>query len=312
MNKRIVGIATRVSKLALYQADLVKVELEKHFPGIKFEIRVVKTLGDKILDVPLSKIGDKGLFTKELEYKLMEGEADLAVHSLKDMPTDLPEGLIIGGVLKRGDVRDALVSISGKKMTELDENDIVATSSLRRIAQIRNLNKRIRIVEIRGNVDTRMKKMREGTCTAMVMAAAGLQRLGFSADISEFLDPHTILPAAGQGAIAIETRKDDEFTSSILKKISDADTSLAVSAERTLLKDLDGGCQVPFGCYSELSGERFRITGFVSNPDGTGFMKGTEDDLRTNADEAAHRLAKKFISMGAGEMIKKIRSLSDL
>jgi|WetSurMetagenome_2_1015567.scaffolds.fasta_scaffold05654_4 hydroxymethylbilane synthase len=312
MNKRIVGIATRGSKLALYQATRVKEELEAHFRNITFEIKVVKTQGDKILDVALSKIGDKGLFTKELEIMLLEGEADIAVNSLKDMPTELPEGLVIGGVLKRGDVRDALVSVKGRKLSELDETDIVATSSLRRIAQLRNLNKKIRIIDIRGNVDSRIKKMTEGYCTAQVMAAAGLERLGFTNLITEYLDPFKMLPAVGQGAIAIEIRESDELSVSLMKAVNDEETMLAVSAERVFLRELEGGCQIPVGCYSEIVGNKYRITGFVSNPDGTGVMRDVEEDMKENADDAALKLAGRFIDKGADVLISKIRSSAGL
>jgi len=312
MNKRIVGIATRGSKLALYQATRVKEELENHFRNLTFEIKVVKTQGDKILDVALSKIGDKGLFTKELEVMLLEGEADIAVNSLKDMPTELPEGLVIGGVLKRGDVRDALVSVKGRKLGELDETDILATSSLRRIAQLRNLNKKIKIIDIRGNVDSRIRKMSEGYCTAQVMAAAGLERLGFAGLITEYLDPFKMLPAVGQGAIAIEIREDDELSVSLMKAVNDEETMLAVSAERVFLRELEGGCQIPVGCYSEIIGNKYRITGFVSNPDGTGVMSDVEEDLKENAGDAALKLAGRFIEKGADVLIRNIRSSAGL
>ena len=209
MINRPVIIATRGSKLALYQSNKVKEELEKHFPSMTFEIKIITTKGDKILDVALSKIGDRDLFTKELENALLNNEADLAVHSLKDIPTDLPEGLTISGVLERADVRDALVSINGKKLADLDENDTVATSSLRRKAQLLHFNSKLKIIDIRGNVDSRIEKMASGYCTAQIMAVAGLERLGYQYRISEILDPKVMVPAVSQGAIAIETRDND-------------------------------------------------------------------------------------------------------
>jgi hydroxymethylbilane synthase len=312
MIDRPVKIATRGSKLALYQSGKVKEELEKNFPGKSFEIVIIKTKGDKILDVSLSKIGDKGLFTRELENALLQNEADLAVHSLKDMPTELPEGLMIAGVLKRGEVRDALVSINGKKLTELDENDVVATSSLRRKAQLLNFNGRLKVVDIRGNVDTRLQKMEEGYCSAMIMAAAGLQRLGLENKISEILDPDVMAPAVSQGAIAIEIRKDDPDTEALVSEISHSPSFRAVNAERVFLSALEGGCQVPIGCYTESDGNKFRISGIVSNTDGSGIMKFSEEGGIGETEKTALLLAKKFLDRGAKEMIQKIRLLNNI
>ncbi|OFX43929.1 MAG: hydroxymethylbilane synthase [Bacteroidetes bacterium GWA2_40_15] len=307
-----VKIATRGSKLALCQANLVKEQLEKHFPGNVFEIQIIKTRGDKILDVALSKIGDKGLFTRELENSLLQNEADMAVHSLKDMPTELPEGLIIAGVLKRGDVRDALVSINGKKLAELDENDIVATSSLRRKAQLLHFNSKLRVVDIRGNVDTRLQKMDEGYCTAMIMAAAGLQRLGYQDKISEILDPSIMTPAISQGAIAIEIKDDDHETESMVLEINHIPSLIAVKAERVFLSALEGGCQVPIGCFSESDDKNFKISGVVSDTDGSGMIReSVEGEIRT-AEKTALVLAKKFLDKGAKELIQKIRLLNNI
>lgn len=312
MNNGSVIIASRGSKLAIYQSEKVKAELEKYYPGEVFEIRIIKTKGDKILDVALSKIGDRDLFSKELENLLLENKADLAVHSLKDIPTDLPEGLTIGGVLERGEVRDALVSINGKRLAELDESDIVATSSLRRRAQLMNLNHKPRIIDIRGNVDTRMQKMDEGYCTAMIMAAAGLQRLGYEGMISEMLDPFIIFPAVSQGAIAIEIRNDDHVMAPMVKAINHEPTFTAVTAERTFLRTLEGGCQVPIGCFSQIYHGSFKITGFVSNLDGSGMIKDSLEDGLGNAEKTAMKLAQHFLEKGAGEMIRKIRIINKI
>lgn len=312
MTNRPVKIATRGSKLALYQSHKVKEELEKYFPEKVFEILVIKTKGDKILDVALSKIGDKGLFTRELENSLQQHEADMAVHSLKDMPTELPEGLTLGGVLERGEVRDALVSIHGKKLAELDETDVVATSSLRRKAQLLHFNSKLRIVDIRGNVDTRMQKMDEGYCTAMIMACAGLQRLGYQDKISEILDPAIMAPAVSQGAIAIEIRENDPETESLILEINHLPSFIAVNAERVFLSALEGGCQVPIGCFSESDGKKFKISGVVSNTDGSAMMKDSvEGEIRT-AKKTAFLLAKRFLDKGAQEMIRKIRTLNNI
>jgi hydroxymethylbilane synthase len=301
-------IATRGSRLALYQTHRVKEDLEKKFPEIEVEIRPIKTKGDKILDVALSKIGDKGLFTKELEYMLLNKEAHMAVHSLKDMPTALPDGLMIGGVLERGEVRDALVSIRGKKLAELDETDIVATSSLRRKAQLLQFNAGLKIAEIRGNVETRLQKMNTGYCTAMVMASAGLQRLGYGGQISEILDPEVMLPAAGQGAIAIEIREDDPGSAALLDKINHIPTMIAVSAERLFLGTLEGGCQIPIGCYSEIKENTYRITGFVSDLQGHEKLRDYLEGPVSEAKEIARALADRFLERGARKIIEKIRS----
>ena len=312
MTDRPVKIATRGSKLALCQSHKVKEELQKHFPGRVFEIQIIKTKGDKILDVALSKIGDKGLFTRELENSLLQHETDMAVHSLKDMPTELPEGLILGGVLERGEVRDALVSIHGKKLTELDETDVVATSSLRRKAQLLNFNNKLRIVDIRGNVDTRMQKMYEGYCTAMVIAAAGLQRLGYQDKISEILDPAIMTPAVSQGAIGIEIRENDPETESLILEINHVSSFMAVKAERAFLSALEGGCQVPIGCFSESDGKSFKISGVVSDTDGSEMMKDSVEGEIITAEKTALLLAQRFLEKGAQEIIRKIRTLNNI
>lgn len=312
MTDRPVRIATRGSKLALYQANKVKEELQKCFPAKTFEIRVIKTQGDKILDVALSKIGDKGLFTKELENSLLQQETDLAVHSLKDMPTVLPEGLVLGGILERGEVRDALVSLNGKRLSQLDKSDIVATSSLRRRAQLLKFNPDMNIVDIRGNVDTRLQKMADGYCTAMVMAAAGLQRLGYGDRITEILDPSVVVPAVSQGAIAIEIRNNDPYIQSLVSAINHEPTAVAVTAERTFMRLLEGGCQIPVGCYSRVVNETFRITGFVSSLDGSQVLKETSEGPLRDAEKIAISLANRFLEMGALEIIRNIRSLNNL
>ncbi len=312
MTNRPVKIATRGSKLALYQSYKVKEELESRFPDKTFEIQIIKTKGDKILDVALSKIGDKGFFTRELENSLLQNEADIAVHSLKDIPTELPEGLTLGGVLERGEVRDALVSIHGKKLSELDKTDIVATSSLRRKAQLLHFNNKLRIIDIRGNVNTRLQKMDKKYCTAMIMAAAGLQRLGYQNKISEILDPFIMVPAVSQGAIAIEIRENDPEIELLIKEINHIPSFIAVKAERAFLSALEGGCQVPIGCFSESDEKSFKISGIVSNTDGSGMLKDSAEGDIGNAEKIALLLAQRFLDKGAQEMIRKIRSLNNI
>jgi hydroxymethylbilane synthase len=305
-----VRIGTRGSKLALYQAYRVKEELENHFPEILFEIVIIKTKGDKILDVPLSKIGDKGLFTKELETAMFDNETDMAVHSLKDLPTTFPFGAKLGAVLKRGDVRDALISTDNRKISDLTPNDVIATSSLRRKAQLLRINKDFKIVEIRGNVNTRIRKMQEGYCNVMLMAAAGLQRLEMSEFISELIEPEVMIPACSQGAIAIEIRENDPFIENLLSKINDSDTMITTAAERAFLKTLEGGCQIPVGSYSNIEGERFTITGFISNIDGSKFLKETATGDVENAVALSVQLAKKLYSEGGKEILEEIRQFN--
>lgn len=310
MINRPVIIATRGSKLALYQSNKVKEELENHFPDRIFEIKIITTKGDKILDVALSKIGDRDLFTKELENALLQNEADLAVHSLKDIPTDLPEGLTISGVLERADVRDALVSIDGRKLAELNEKDTVATSSLRRKAQLLHFNSKLRIIDIRGNVDSRIDKMTKGYCTAQIMAVAGLERLGYQDRISEILDPRLMVPAVSQGAIAIEARENDTEIHSLISKINHISTFITVRAERSFLRALEGGCQVPIGCFSEVDGDKIKISGIVSNTDGTQMMRESVEGELSTAEDSALLLAKKFLDKGALDLIRNIRTLN--
>jgi hydroxymethylbilane synthase len=304
--KNTIKIGTRGSQLALYQANLTKKYLLEKFPETSVEIVIIKTKGDKILDVALSKIGDKGLFTKELETALLENEVDIAVHSLKDLPTTLPEGLKLGAVLKRGEFRDALVSKDGRKFTELTENDIIATSSLRRQAGLLRQNKNFKIVDIRGNVETRLRKMEDGYCDAMIMAAAGLQRLNLEKYITEIIDPEIIIPATSQGVIAIESRKNDDRIDSFLKEINHPQTWSAIEAERGFLRKIEGGCQVPVGCFTNIEGEKITITGFVAAIDGSEYLSDIETGNIENGKLTGEKLAEKLIVKGAIRILSEI------
>lgn len=307
MSHKTIRIGTRGSQLALYQAKRVKEEIEKHHPLQLVEIKIIKTKGDKILDVALSKIGDKGLFTKELEIELINGNIDIAVHSLKDLPTRFPDALTLGGVLERGEYRDALVHVHGKKLHELNENDVIATSSLRRRALLLRYKPSFKIVDIRGNVNTRLQKMQDGHCTAMIMAAAGLQRLELDHLITEILDADIFIPAVSQGAIAIEIRKNDHQLTEILAPVIHHPTLQAVDAERTFLRILEGGCQVPIGCFTELNGDLFKIKGFVSNLDATVILKDELIGPANHSTELATKLANSFIQQGSEQILEKIR-----
>jgi hydroxymethylbilane synthase len=303
----IIKIGTRGSRLALYQAELTKKLLSEKFPETTVEIVIIKTKGDKILDVALSKIGDKGLFTKELEVALIENDVDIAVHSLKDLPTNLPEGLKLGAVLPRGEFRDALVSKDGRKLSELTSNDVIATSSLRRQAGLLRYNKDFKIVDIRGNVETRLRKMEEGYCDAMIMAAAGLQRLELDKYITEIIEPETIIPATSQGVIAIESRINDPRIDAYLNEINSPSTWNAIDAERAFLRNIEGGCQVPVGCYTEIENDNISITGFVAAVDGTDYIQDTESGTLENTESVGINLAEKLIAKGAKEILANIR-----
>lgn len=308
MKKKTLRIGTRGSQLALFQAELTKTKLLEKFPEIEVEIVIIKTKGDKILDVALSKIGDKGLFTKEIENALLAGEVDIAVHSLKDLPTTLPEGLKLGAVLERAEFRDALVSKDGRKLHELTENDIIATSSLRRKASLLKYNKNFQIVDIRGNVNTRLQKMTEGFCDAMIMAAAGLQRLELDNYITEIISPETIIPAASQGIIAIESRIGDTETEKFLDAINHQPSWIAGEAERGFLRAIEGGCQVPVGCFSKLKREEITLTGFVASMNGSVYLAETETGSVNQPKATGEKLAQKLIEQGASKIMEEVRN----
>jgi hydroxymethylbilane synthase len=308
MKSNTVKIGTRGSQLALYQANETKKVIEANFPHIKAEIVVIHTKGDKILDVSLSKIGDKGLFTKELEVALMNNEVDMAVHSLKDLPTFFPEGLKLGAVLERGEVRDAWVSKDGRLLSQFDENDVIATSSLRRRAQLLAYNPKFNIIDIRGNMNTRLAKMENGHCDAMIMAATGLQRLGLEDKITEIIDVDIMLPAVSQGAIGIETRDNDQFIDSMMQTINHDETMLVITAERAFLKSLEGGCQIPIGCFSEVTGQKIRFTGLVSDLSGQKVIKMTLNGKLEQSKKIALEVSRQMIAKGAVEILEEIRN----
>jgi hydroxymethylbilane synthase len=309
--KKTIRIGTRGSQLALYQAKKVKATLESIFPQLQVDLKIIKTKGDKILDVALSKIGDKGLFTKEIENELLDGTVDLAVHSLKDLPTMLPEGLKLGAVLERGEFRDALVSVNGKKLSELGAGDVVATSSLRRIAGLLKVNNQIIIKDIRGNVNSRLQKMEDGYCDAMIMAAAGLQRLGLEKYITEIIDPEVILPAVSQGAIAIETRIGDLEIEELMAKINHQETWDSIVAERAFLAELQGGCQVPLGCFSKIENGNLTLHGFVASIDGKQFIRETISGELNLGAKLGIALAEKMLEKGAFEILNQIKSINN-
>ncbi len=305
---RTVKIGTRGSKLALYQANRTKSELEKRFPEFDFTLKIIHTKGDKILDVALSKIGDKGLFTKEIEMALLDGRIDLAVHSMKDLPTLFPEGLKLTAALERGEPREALVSTGRRKLSELTEKDVIATSSARRRAQLLKINPDFNIVDIRGNVDTRINKWKSGYCTVLLMAAAGIQRLGLEENISELVNPSQMLPAPAQGIIAIESRENDAFIDELLSQINHRESWIRGRAEYTFLETIQGGCQVPIASYSEINGGQLTINGMVLSPDGKQYLSDKVHCAvsESAAVETARKLATSFLERGALQIIAAI------
>jgi hydroxymethylbilane synthase len=296
-------IASRGSQLALWQANWVKHRLDE--AGHRSRIEIVKTTGDKITDVPLAKVGGKGLFTKEIEEALLDGRADLAVHSLKDLPTELPEGLALAAVPEREDPRDAIV---GKRLAELGPGARVGTSSLRRSAQLRALRPDLVIESIRGNLDTRLRKLDLGQYDAIVLASAGLQRLGWGDRIAETLDPDVMCPAVGQGALAIETRASGAGRDAVAA-LDHAATRAAVTAERAVLHGLGGGCQVPIGARALATGGALRIVALVASPDGSTIVRAEAEGPTADAQRIGAELAATLLGRGARALLDAVHSL---
>jgi hydroxymethylbilane synthase len=303
MRKIIVG--SRQSALALTQTNWVIEQLKGFGLPFEFEIKRIVTKGDKILDVTLSKVGGKGLFVKEIEQALLDGEIDLAVHSMKDMPAVLPEQLTIGAVPKRVDARDVLISKDGKTFAELAEGAVVGTSSLRRAAQLKAIRPDLRIEPIRGNIDTRIRKLKEENFDAIILAAAGLERMQWKGEITEFLPVDISLPAVGQGALGIECRKDDTEVLDLLGRLNDSDTAFAVRAERSFLNTLEGGCQVPIAAHATVTGEnKLALTGLVATPEGDTILKESAEG--GNPEEMGRSLAEKLKEQGAAEILARV------
>lgn len=310
LEKKLLIIGTRKSELALWQANFIKKEIEKKFKYVKVELKKISTKGDKILDVALSKIGDKGLFTKEIENELLAGTIDIAVHSLKDLPTVLPKGLELAAVTKRHDVEDVLVGRKkGVTLESLPIGATIATGSLRRASQILHIRPDINIVEIRGNVQTRLQKFTDSKWDGMILARAGLERLKLKKHISSIIPAETILPAVGQGALGIEIAAKNEFAKEIAKGIHDAETYFAVSAERSFLKSLGGGCQVPIGAFATLKSNGLYLSGFVGSPDGTITFSKTIRGSKNNAEELGKTLAKDISKAGGKKILMEVYKL---
>lgn len=301
--RRIV-VGTRRSALAMTQTRWVIERLKALGTGHAFAVQPIVTKGDRILDVTLSKIGGKGLFVKEIEQALLDGEADLAVHSLKDLPAEVPDGLVIAAVPPREDPRDALISRDGRRFEELPAGAVVGTSSLRRAAQLRAWRPDVRVVPLRGNVDTRLKRLEAGDFDAIVLAAAGLARMGWLNRVTEFLPPERVIPAVGQGALAVECRADDDEVLALVARLNDRDTERAVRAERAFLHRLNGGCQVPLGAHAVVEGDRVRLTGFVGAPDGSRLIVETADG--TEAEEVGVAVAERILARGGDALLEQV------
>lgn len=306
MMKEKVIIGTRGSRLALVQTEMVRSLLHANYPNLTVESQIIKTKGDIIQDTPLAKIGDKGLFTKEIEDALLRGDIDLAVHSMKDLPTKLPDGLQIGAILEREDPRDAFISHKFKSFAELPAGAMVATSSLRRKANILLHRPDLQLVDIRGNVDTRLKKLILKDYDGMILAVAGLVRLGLQCEIAEILPPEMMLPAAAQGALGIEIRENDSAMMELLAPLHHPPTGAAVTAERSFLKALEGGCQVPIGALAQVENGRLRLDGIVSDPDGKIHFRGTVSGELSAADQLGKQLAQQLLQQGAQQILDKI------
>jgi len=306
---RTIRIGSRKSQLALVQTYWVQEQLQKYFPDRTFEVQTMSTQGDKILDVALSKIGDKGLFTKELELGMLNNEIDFAVHSLKDLPTRLPEGLMLGVVTERENPADALVvheKYKDKQIDTLPEGAVIGTSSLRRLAQLRHHFPHLAFKDVRGNLNTRLAKLDAGEYDALILAVAGLERLGMADRIHQVLPAEVSLHAVGQGALGIECRTDDTEVLELLKAIEHAPTAQRCYAERAFLRQLEGGCQVPIGVNTTLDGDRLTLTGIVASVDGKNVVKDTISGDATEAENLGNELAERMRQQGAQEILAEI------
>lgn len=297
-------IATRKSPLALWQAEYVKSKLAHHYPDLTIELVKMTTKGDQILNSPLSKIGGKGLFIKELEIGMLEGEADIAVHSMKDMPYEIPEAFELGAILKRENPFDAFVSNHFDSIEDLPQNAKVGTCSMRRIVQLKALRPDLEILDLRGNVNTRLQKLDNGDFDAIILACAGLIRLGFKSRIKQQISAEQSLPAVGQGAVGIEIRKNDTQVLTLIKPLIDIETTYRINAERAMNARLEGGCSVPIAGYSTIDNKQITLSGLVGNVDSGVILKHQVSGNIDDAEILGTQLADKLITMGAQDILK--------
>jgi hydroxymethylbilane synthase len=304
-------IGSRGSRLALWQTEFTKQALEKRFPEVQFDVKIIKTKGDAVLDTALSKIGDKGLFTKEIETALLAEDIDLAVHSLKDLPTLQPEGLKIGAVSKREMPNDVLISKTFASIDDLPNGARVATGSLRRRSQLLAHRPDLEIVEIRGNVPTRIEKLLASDLDGMILAFAGVHRLGLDAHIRQVIPAEILLPAVGQGVMAVEIREDDAEIAAMLSELNDHETEACITAERAFLRRLEGGCQVPIGANAIFEPGEIFLHGFVGTLDGARVIRQSIRGIASGAESLGTDLAEKCLAAGAGEILSTARSLAN-
>ena len=302
-----ITIGTRGSKLALWQANWIKGRLESLHPGRQVDLSIIKTKGDKILDVPLAKVGGKGLFVKEIEEALLDGRVDIAVHSMKDMPAEIPPGLCIGAVPERETPMDVLIARQGRTLNRLGPAPRIGTSSLRRAAQLRHARPDVKITPLRGNLDTRLRKLAEERLDAIVLAAAGVKRLGLADRITEILTPDVMLPAVGQGALCVETRADDPLIGPLIAPLNHRATHWAVRAERAFLTHLEGGCQVPIAGHAVVDGEHLRMTGLVADLDGQTLVRQTLAGAAKDAQAIGLSLAEQLLDKGARTILDHLQ-----
>ncbi len=305
-------IGTRGSKLALWQAEWVKSELKRINPALEIELNKIKTTGDKILDVPLAQVGGKGLFVKEIEEALLSGGADLAVHSMKDVPTEFPEGLHLAAICRREDPRDAFLSqMQGAtfrvpNFEQLPEGASVGTSSLRRSCQLLNARPDLKVMQLRGNLDTRLRKLDEGQFDAIILAAAGVKRLGWAERITQILSPETSLPAIGQGAVGIECRTDDKFINDLISALNHYETEICVRGERACLRRLEGGCQVPIAAHARLIERKMVMDGLVGSVSGDRIIRSQVEGRPEDAKALGTKLAEDLLTKGADKILSEV------
>ncbi len=304
--EKTIKIGTRGSKLALWQANWVKSALNARHPSLSFELVTIKTKGDKILDIPLAKVGGKGLFVKEIEDALLNGLIDLAVHSMKDMPAEIPQGLCIGAIPQREIPQDVLISKKGLLLSKLKPQSRIGTSSLRRTAQLLHARPDLVILPLRGNLDTRLKKLETENLDAIILAAAGVKRLGLEGRITEYMDENVMLPAVGQGALCIEIRQNDPEVEPIVSSLEHHQTRVEVMGERAFLNRLEGGCQVPIAAYGKIEKNTFTLCGLVATVDGKTVIKETLSGPKDSSEIIGVKLADRLVAMGAKTIMENL------
>ncbi len=299
-------LATRGSKLALAQSEMVAAMLRAAHPGIELDLRVIQTKGDLVLDRALSKIGDKGLFVKEIEQALLDGTADVAVHSGKDLPSMLPPELILGAFPRRADARDVLISRHGLPLRQLPTGAAVGTSSLRRACQVRHIRPDLQVIDLRGNVDTRLRKAQTEAYDAIILAAAGLARLDLHGVVTETFDIETLVPMVAQGALAVQCRAEDSDVRRVLAALNDTPTELAVRAERAFLRRLEGGCQVPIAAHAMINGDEVQLRGLIGLPNGAQMVQATCRGPASEPEQSGLALAETLLAQGGAEILERL------